>query len=173
GLAMLEFESEYGSFPNDETAAAVKETSGMTLPVKPKTADDCFYQLFAAGIIDDLRIFSFEEPRRVAPSKAKKGPEKATRCSFSYVSGMNAAGHPGRPLVMTPMVSGKTTFDPKPLGGKAFVLFCDNSVRAFPIEADGRVLMAGKDLFDPAQPFWNGKVPPIKWPDSSQNAKTD
>lgn len=145
----------------------------MTLPVKPKTADDCFYQLFAAGIIDDLRIFSFEEPRRVVPSKAKKSPEKATRCSFSYVSGMNAAGHPGRPLVMTPMVSGKTTFDPKPLGGKAFVLFCDNSVRAFPIEADGRVLMAGKDLFDPAQPFWNGEVPPIKWPDSSQNAKTD
>ena len=29
---------------------------------------------------------------------------------------------------------------------------------------DGRVIITGKDLFDPEQPFWKGDVPPIKWP---------
>jgi hypothetical protein len=86
-------------------------------------------------------------------------------CSFALVSVMNAAGDAGRPLLVTPLVNGKTTFDPKVLGGKAVILFCENSVRSFPIEPDGRVLMNGKDIFDPAQPFWKGKVPPIKWPE--------
>jgi len=57
-------------------------------------------------------------------------------------------------------------FDPKVLGGKAIVLRVDNSVQSLPIEADGRVLIDGKDISDPAQPFWNGKVPPIKWPEN-------
>ena len=37
-------------------------------------------------------------------------------------------------------------------------------VQSFPIGKDGKVMIDGLDLFDPAQPFWDGKVPPILWP---------
>ena len=78
--------------------------------------------------------------------------------------GMNGAGNPSRLLVVAPLVKGKTTFDPAVLGGKAVVLRVDNSVQSFPIGKDGRVMIDGLDLFDPAQPFWDGKVPPVLWP---------
>jgi hypothetical protein len=38
-------------------------------------------------------------------------------------------------------------------------------VSTFPIEQDGTVNLDGMDLFDPAQPFWEGTVPPVKWPE--------
>jgi len=33
------------------------------------------------------------------------------------------------------------------------------------IERGGKVLMDGKDLFDPAQPYWGGKKPEIRYPE--------
>lgn len=57
------------------------------------------------------------------------------------------------------------TFDPQVLGGKAVILRVDCSAVLLPIESDGRILIDGKNIFDPAQPFWDGKVPPIKWPE--------
>ncbi len=164
GLGLFEFETEYGSFPDEETAAAVKEATETPAEVKAATANDCFFQLIAAGIIQTDRVFSLEAP---AEGEGRK-PKPLTRlekCAFSYLSGMNAAGNPGRPVVVAPLVNGQTTFDPTVLGGKAVVLRVDNSVTSLPIEKDGRVMINGMDLFDPAQPFWDGKVPPILWPE--------
>lgn len=161
GLAMFEFETEYGSFPSEDTAALVKEATGTKLKLGAATANDCFLQLIAAGILDTDRIFSVT-PRPKADEP--KQPDLLEKCTFSYLAGMTAAGNPSRPLVVGPLVNGETTFDPQVLGGRAVVLCVDNSVRAFPIEEDGRVLINGLDIFDPAQPFWGGEVPPILWP---------
>lgn len=163
GLALFEFETEYGSFPDEKTAAAVKEATGTKADLKAATANDCFYQLIAAHIIETDRLFLLEPPvaKEGADPKPLTGLEK---CAFSYFSGMNAGGNPGRPLVVAPLVKGKTTFDPAILGGRAVVLRADLSVQSFPIAKDGRVMIDGLDLFDPAQPFWDGKVPPILWP---------
>ncbi len=67
--------------------------------------------------------------------------------------------------MVVPLVKGKTTFDPQAYGGYALILKVDNSAVLLPIESDGRVLIDGKDIFDPTQPFWEGKVPPVKWPE--------
>jgi hypothetical protein len=166
GLALFEFEVEYGTYPNEKTAAEVKKATKTAVEVKAATANDCFFQLIPAGIVQTTDIFYIDDA--VAPEKRGNpkpiAMEKLDKCSFAYLSGMNSAGPPGRPLSVAPLVNGKATFDPQVLGGKAIILFCDNSVRSFPIEPDGRVLINGKDIFDPAQPFWDGKVPPIKWP---------
>lgn len=162
GLALLEFDNDYGAFPDDKTAAEVEKATKTE--VKATTANDCFFQLIAANIVQTADIFYIDDA--VAPEKREnpKPMEKLDKCSFAYLSGMNSSGNPGRPLLVAPLVNGKTTFDPQVLGGKAIILFCDNSVRSLPIETDGRVLVNGKDIFDPAQPYWDGKVPPIKWP---------
>jgi len=158
GLALFEFETEYGAYPNEKTAADVKTNTGSKLELKGVTADDCFRQLIAANILQTEECLTAGE----IPGKAEdKG--KPAKWVFSYASLGTAAGSPRRPLAFYPMVRGKTTFDPVTLNGKAVVLFADNSVRSFPIEKDGKVLLDGKDMFDPAQPYWGGKEPDIKW----------
>lgn len=165
GLALFEFETEYNSFPDEKTAPQVKTTTGTKAEVKAVTANDCFFQLIAAGIVQTDRFFSLDELAVPEPPENPKPLEKLAKCSFAYLSGMTAAGNPNRPVVVAPLVKGKTTFDPQVLGGKAVILKVDNSVTSLPIEPDGRVLIDGKDIFDPAQPFWGGKVPPVKWPE--------
>ena len=67
------------------------------------------------------------------------------------------------------MVPGKLLFDyklcKKYYSGFAVSLRLDNSVTRYPVDKSGRVWIDGKDLFDPTQPFWNGKVPDVKWPE--------
>lgn len=162
GLAMFEFETDYGSFPDEETAKEVKKATGKDINLKVETSDDCFRQLLDAEILVNDKILTLQSPG----AKPKDGDPaaKPLKCVFSYCYGISSAGNPGRPLVCYPLLDGKTTFDLAPLGGRAVVLFADNSVRSFPIEKDGRVLIDGKDLFDPAQPYWGGKKPVVKWP---------
>lgn len=161
GLAMFEFETEYGEYPSEETAVMVKETTETKAHLKAATANDCFYQLIAAGIVQSPAIFSYETPQQQA---AKKDVGELEKCEFSVLAVKSAAGNPSKPLVIAPLLKGKEIFDRVALGGKAVVLHLDNSVRSYPIEKDGRVLVNGMDLFDPAQPFWSGDMPEIRWP---------
>lgn len=67
------------------------------------------------------------------------------------------------------MVRGKLIFDhklcKKRYGGKAIILRADQSVATLPVDKSGHVYIGGKDLFDPSQPIWNGRVPDVKWPE--------
>lgn len=165
GLSFFEFETEYGSFPNEETARSVKEATGFKGELAAATANDCFFQMIAAGVVADPLIFTLEKPPELQErDKQQAAPERLEKCSFAFIALPNAAGDPGRPLAVAPLVQGKTTFDRKVFGGKALILRVDNSVSTYPIAEDGRVMVNGKDLFDPEQPFWKGDVPPIKWP---------
>lgn len=159
GLGLFVFENDFGAFPNEETAAAVKQATGTTARLGAATANDCFYQLVAANIIPVPDLFTWDEPGQ---DKDALGLEK---CSFSYLSGMTASGDPRRPIVVGPLMPGTQVFDRKALGGKAVVLHVDNSVNILPIEEDGTVKLGGMDIFDPTQPFWGGSVPEIKLPE--------
>ena len=162
GLALFEFESEFNEFPSAKTAALVKEATESKLELKGETADDCFRQLIAAGIMAEevaFEIFSV----RLIPEKADPAA-KPPKWVFAYDAGGKADGDPRRPLAFYPLVQGKTTFDHGPLGGKAVILFIDNSVRSFPINKEGNVIIDGKDLFNPEQSYFGGKAQDIKWP---------
>ena len=67
---------------------------------------------------------------------------------------------------MAPLVPGQMKFDynhcKEFFDGMALVLFIDNSVKSLPVDKAGRVLIDGKDLFDPSQPFWGGEAPEVK-----------
>jgi hypothetical protein len=165
GIALFQFEQDYGAFPNDKTATLVKTSTGTNAEVKAETANDCFFQLIAAKMIDNDQIFSLEKAKDSDRPANQKPLEKLAKCSYAYVSGLSTTGNPSRPLVVAPLVKGKTTFDPQAPGGKALILRVDCSAVLLPIESDGRVLIDGKDIFDPTQPFWEGKVPTIKWPE--------
>ena len=169
GMMLYEFDHEYGRFPDASTAAAVKEATGTELTLGSDSSNELFRQLLAAGSSRSEKVFwakSALSPKK--PDEIFTPPSKALapgECGFAYIAGLTSTGHPETPVVMTPLIPGKLTFDPKPFKGKAIILRLDNSATTYPIDQHGHVIINGLDLFDPRQPFWHGKAPDIKWPE--------
>lgn len=185
GMALFDFESEYGSFPDHSTAARVKARTGSTLPLGGSTSNDYFRQLIAAGIIQAERDYFYaplpyvhEADNRIDGVNALAAGEvgfgyfldgtAALRISDDSVSGHRR--NPGRPLAATPLLNpgSSDAFDPRPFDGKAILLRADNSVVSYPIRPnDGRVIVAGgKDLLQPGDDtVWgDGATPKIAPP---------
>lgn len=166
GLALFEFEAEYGSFPNDSTAAVVADTT-KTERVSGTTSNARFRQLIRAGIMQSEMPFHARVPGSHNPDNMMDGDHalQVGECSFSYVENLVTDDKVARPIAMTPLISGSTRFDPQPFDGKAVILWTDNSVRSLPIDRNsGQVIFDGKNLLDPSHPIWGGKPPVIAWP---------
>ena len=165
-LALIEFDSEYGDFPNDDTGEDVIDATGTNLTFKGGTSNAYFRQLLATGITRTEKIFQIGGAK--VPDDEFRGDSLALakgECGIAYIPGLNTADDPSTPVAFTPMVPGKMTFDPGPLGGKAVVLRIDGSVKAEAITPEGNVMVDGKSIFDPAQPYWKGKAPKVVWPE--------
>jgi hypothetical protein len=167
GLALFEFETEYGAFPNDSTKAQVEKDFGTAIDLSGKSSNALFRQLFAVEFTQSESMF-------YARAKNWRKPDgditpgnilEPRSCGFSYISGLSSKDDPNTPIAITPLIPGTTTFDPKPLDGKAVVLFIDNSVRSYDIQKDGHIYDKGIALLSPKHPIWKGKAPDIRYPE--------
>ena len=167
GLALFEFESEYGKFPDATTIAAVRGKTGSILPLETKSSNDFFRQLMASGIAMSESMFYAKGQGTHKPDGLMDGSHAIAKgeCGYSYLLGLSSDGNPSRPIVVTPLIPGTDRFDPKPFKGKAVLLRLDNSVTSLPIDKQGNVFVDGKNLFDPSNLIWGGKPPVIVWPD--------
>jgi hypothetical protein len=167
GLALFEFDTEYGKFPDATTIAAVKRKTGSPLPLGTKSSNDFFRQLIAAEILRIESVFyakinGCKKPdNRIGAGKALAKGE----CGFSYIAGLSSKGNPSRPLVVTPLIPGTTRFDPTRFHGKAIIFRMDNSATSMPINGAGHVMSNGMNLLDPANPVWGGEKFTIAWPE--------
>ena len=167
GLALFEFETEYGSFPTDATAKAVAEATDTGI-VSGNSSNARFRQLIRAGIVQSETPFYAHIKGTHKPDNDFQGAHalEPGECGFAYVENLLTTDKVARPLAMTPLIPGAMRFDPLPFGGKAVILFTDNSVKSLPIDGQsGKVMFEGKDLLDPAHPIWGGKPPVIVWPE--------
>lgn len=168
GLALSEFDAEYGRFPDASTIPRVKADTGITLTLDDSSSNKLFRQLIALGLKSEKPFWA---KTAISPKKPDEvfGTDATAlapgECGFAYIAGLKSTDSPDTPLVMAPLLPGKFTFDRKPYDGRAVFLFLDQSAMALPIEKDGRVMLDGMDIFDPRQPFWKGKAPDIKWPE--------
>jgi hypothetical protein len=167
GLALFEFESEYGNLPDEKTIAQVLAKKPTDLHLGTKTSNDLFRQLLASGVLSTEQVFyanvkGTRKPDNIitAGQALKKG-----ECGFSYLLGLNTSGSPARPLLVTPLIPGTDRFDPKPFQGKAVILKIDNSVSSMPIHEDGHVWVNGMNLLHPNHSLWEGQPPVIVWPE--------
>lgn len=167
GLALFTFKDDLGTYPDDTMIAKLQvDHPGNTIPLGTTTANDYFRQLLVSEVVDSERIFFAGPGRR--PDRLIDGPHALEKgeCTFAYIKG--ATDSPPSPIVVFPLVKGKLLFDAKlckTWGNKAAVLFTDNRVMKIEVDRSGRGYLNGKDFFDPSQPFWNGKVPDVKWPE--------
>ena len=165
-LALIDFDNDYGAYPDASTIPAVKAATSTTLSLGSSTSNELFRQLIAAGTKSE-KIFwakTAGTPRKgtdiLGADALKKG-----ECGFTYIVGLSSSSDPNTPVAMVPVIPGTWKFDPKPFDGKAVVLRIDGSAKAEPIDKNGDVMIGGMNLFDPRQPYWRGKAPDIKWPE--------
>jgi len=166
-FALLDFDNDYGTFPDASTIPAVKAKTSTTLALGSSTSNEFFRQLIAAGTTKNEMIFwakSASTPRKPNNSLGADTLKKG-ECAFTYIAGLSSSSDPAAPLAAAPVIPGSWQFDPKPYNGEAVVLRCDGSVKTEPIDKHGNVVIGGISLFDPRQPYWRGKPPDIKWPE--------
>jgi prepilin-type N-terminal cleavage/methylation domain-containing protein len=156
GIALMDFDNEYGSYPDAvDTAQRVADITG-TAPITGTDSNDYFRQLIRAGISESEAMF-------YAKTKFTKKPDgiyssdsdalKAGEVGFGIITmgqkGMNTAGNSGRPVAAAPFTTdldGK--FDYDVYDGKAVVLRVDNSVVSLQLnKTTGKFTMAGSELF--------------------------
>jgi len=167
GLALFEFETEFGSFPGLGTIAAVRTKTATDLDLGITSSNDYFRQLIASEITQSEPMFyaKINGSRRPDGDFTKGEALKTGECGFTYFLGAKITDNPSRPLVVTPMIPGTDRFDRKRFHGKAVVLKLDNSVTSYPINEDGHLMIAGRNIMDPGHPIWDGHAPVIAWPD--------
>ncbi len=167
-IALSEFETEFGRFPDASTSEAVRQKSGATHPLSSRTSNDLFAQLFASGIVTTESMFYARAKTARRPPDGIFDSEATLlqhgECGFAYISGLSSKSDPNTPLIFGPVIPGTTSLDLITCHGKAVVLKADHSVTSLPINSEGKIIYNGLDLLDPRQPFWHGKAPDVKWP---------
>jgi len=167
GLALFEFETEYGEFPSPTTRPLVEKDVGAIIDLSGTSSNALFRQIFAVEITQSESMFyakikdSIRPDGDITPGNILEPGE----CGFSYISGLSFKDDPTAPIVLTPVIPGTTKFDPKPFDGKAVVLHIDNSVRTYDIKKDGHIYRDGINLLSPKHPIWKGKAPDIRYPE--------
>jgi prepilin-type N-terminal cleavage/methylation domain-containing protein len=172
GLAMFEFENDYGSFPDSATLEDIEEAfpDAVVKGAAGPNSNDYFRQLFQCGITQSEEMF-------YSKAKGTKKPDgniesstealAAREVGFGYVmdgdAGLSTAGNPSRVIIVTPLADDGTNFDADPFDGNAVVLKIDQSVSALKIRAaegssSGPAIVGGKELL--TADFW-GDVDPV------------
>ncbi len=171
-LALNDFSTEYGSFPDQETAKAVKEQTKTPLDLSGDTANDYFRQLIAAGVVKSENPFyaktpySFRNPDNNITGSQALAPGEV---GFGYL--MNGAkslpnDDPNRIVAAAPLLNATATgeFDPEPFQGKAALVYLDCSVKMVVIrETDHQVVISpGKTLLETGPgTIWGTTITPV------------
>jgi hypothetical protein len=169
GLALFEFEADYGSFPSAATIPDVKVRTSTLLTLDDSSSNKLFRQLIANGLKSEKPFWAKTNETPKKPDDGFNSDATALakgECAFSYAVGLKSTDDPGLPIVMTPMISGTRKFStPKSLGEKAIVLRLDNSATALQIRQDNNLahVGGGRTLFDPS--VWGSVKPDLRWPE--------
>lgn len=102
GLALLEFDQEFGEYPSDAVADKVADATGSELPL---TGEDVLNQLRAFGVHDTMGLIE------------EIGREDG---GWTYVPGWNQCSNPLCPILISP-----------PIYGERMVLRVDNGIGWF------------------------------------------
>lgn len=129
-LLMVEFDQDFGAFPNDQTAAADTDLTGYT-----GKSNDYLGQFIAGGYTSSEEIFYAKagSPTAGTPDnniKTKSEILKAGECGFAYVVNLSTSNNTGLPLLCAPMAN-ETKFKPDPYDGKCVVLRIDGAVKQY------------------------------------------
>ena len=167
GMAMFEFQSEYGRYPDAKTLATLT-ANGLTVDYTPVAGADSngyFLQLFAAGFTTSEQMFFAKTGVSKKPDGNIIGTDAlaAGESGFGYVlngtDGLTTGVNPACVLAVTPLATGGATFNPGPFDKKAVLLRLDNSVLVANVNKAGEATVGSEELI--AAKFWDDVKPAI------------
>jgi prepilin-type N-terminal cleavage/methylation domain-containing protein len=152
GLAMFEFENEYGSFPQGTLGADINARTGNTLaPTSITTSNDAFKQLMASDIAKSEQMFYCKTSfSRTKPDNNTTGGSflKAGEVGFSYMlfsddTALSSSINPSTPIVVAPLLTrgASAIFDRDMYDSKGVVLRVDQSVSSLNINPTGEIVL--------------------------------
>jgi len=172
GLALFDFDSQYSSYPDATTAAAVTTATNSPLTLTGSSSNDMFRQLIAAGISQSEEMFYAKTPYTKKADNVYNSAGTALAAGengFGYLMngtvGFSSSGNPSRPIAVTPLFNAATdgTFDPDPFDTKGIVLRIDNSAVTYTIRTTDKklVIQGAKTLLDTgADTVWDTTTNP-------------
>jgi hypothetical protein len=178
GMSLFEFDSEYGSFPDDRTAPEVVKKTKTLHQLTGDFSNDYFRQLIAVGLKSEKPFWC---KTSLSPDKPDddSSPGKclqAGEVGYSYIMATPTHGqasyeHPGSPVVVASSDGAQAdwTFDNEVYGGLAVVLKLDNSATAMKIDPATRFIatgVKGRYLHSPrgSYPPWHDPSPFLRAP---------
>lgn len=167
-MALKDFETEYGRYPDASTASVVMKNTGTLSGLETKTSNDLFRQLFVAGIVrSEAMFYAPGGPGRKPDnsSRTSAGTLAAGECQFAYIPGASSKSDPERPLLIAPVTPGSGTFGP-PNPKRLMMVDAGLKITWLDVDSSGRLVdRAGRDVLDPTRTCWQGVPPEIKWPE--------
>jgi len=172
GLALFDFDSQYSSYPDATTAAAVTAATNSPLTLTGSSSNDMFRQLIAAGISQSEEMFYAKTPYTKKADNVYNSAGTALAAGengFGYLMngtvGFSSSGNPSRPIAVSPLFNAATdgTFDPDPFDTKGIVLRIDNSAVTYTIRTTDKklVIQGAKTLLDTgADTVWDTTATP-------------
>lgn len=171
-LVLNEFVSDYGSYPDKETAKEVTVKTGSPLNLNGDTANDYFRQTIASGILkSEDPFFAKTSISTKKPDNIMTGNEclKGGEVGFGYImNGTTAISNddPNRIVAVTPLLNSSTKgeFDIGPLDSKAVFIYVDTSVKALTIRQDNKkvTITGSKTLLDSGEgTVWGAEIKPV------------
>ncbi|MDA7882233.1 type II secretion system GspH family protein [Akkermansiaceae bacterium] len=154
GIAMTEFDSQYGEFPSDETRQLL-EDEGSEVPIG-NTANDYLAQLLISKILDSEKVFYAKGVRGVREgddvfNTRDKALEKSEN-GFGYImlndgtALSQSYGSSAIPVICAPLKSGgiDPVFDAGAYNNEYVYLKLDSSVGTGKVNEAGKALLKGQ-----------------------------
>ena len=148
-LALLDFNSDYGTFPDNNTAEDVKNATGTVLNFGGSFSNDYFRQLAATTAKAEAPFWckSAASPRKPDKDMSAGKALEAGEVGFGYImatqtDGLSASSNSACPVAVSPLLKNNTNweFDSEPYGDKAVVLRIDGSATAETIRTDNHFI---------------------------------
>lgn len=169
-LVLLDFENDYGNFPDDETEANYEDLDAFRGP----HSNDYLGQLIAGGYTKSEEIFyAFDKRYSAKPDDVIFPREEILQkgeCGFGYVMveekgkvrGLSTEDNGGLPVLVAPIVDESGVFEKKSLDGRGVYLRVDGSARNERLNSDNKIRVGPRTLFDTgADTVWGMELKPV------------
>ncbi len=177
GLAMFNFDQDYGGFPSEATGRDVSTNNpSASMTFNGSKSNSYFRQLIAAGYADSEKVFYAKAPYTKKPDNnlTQASCLAAGEVGFAYIMASQTealpdSGNSGRPLLAAAVYNGQAdgTFDPDVYDRKAVIYRMDNSATIESIRPSDKnvIIGGGRTLMQTGEStVWGTDINPVILP---------
>lgn len=173
-LVLMDFENDYGNFPDDETEANYEDLDAFRGP----HSNDYLGQLIAGGYTKSEEIFyAYDKRYSTKPDDVIFPREEILQkgeCGFAYirveekiegkslVRGLSTDDNGGLPILVAPIVDVDGRVEPLSYKGRGVYLRVDGSARSERLDSYNKIRVGPQTLFDTgADTVWGTELKPV------------